>query len=73
MIKNNVKKQYLKIYPYMSIRKIEKSIMEFDEYIKSEKISEMSSNYQKYVRGWLMREHSLIKNKMLIKELKEGM
>ena len=46
---------YLRLYPNLSLEEIQGEMRKFDEILKSTPISPDSSNYMKYVRGWLMR------------------
>lgn len=57
MIKNNAKKLYLKLYPNLSLRRIELEIIKFDKYAELAGITLESSNRHKYLRGWLMRSN----------------
>ena len=53
-IQNNVKHLYKKMYPSMSIEKIQDLVFEFDKFSLEQGISLESSNRHKYLRGWLM-------------------
>ena len=57
MIPSNLKKQYLKLYPNMTLSQIMDSIFMFDAYAESQGINLESSNRHKYLRGWLMKDN----------------
>ncbi len=56
MIKNNVKNNYIKLYKNLSLEQIEIEMLKCEKYMKEEsRIAFTSSNYSRYVRGWLMK------------------